>query len=305
MELLRVPAYVTVLMLALLARPTSAEPEPVIASGPRVYALVSAIGDRITYTQNRIDAGSRIEPYRRSTLELGDHALNATVLKGLNDTIAQRQPASRRVLLALEPREAHGVDPTEREQRAIDAVLATLQPMPERSGWDEIIVVTPAYIHGRVEGLGPRLHGAGIYVHPVLSDKLIEEKTHRVIDPDSVGGPREFVVSPKGRDHMSRQFFAVHFYASIWRFDARTLKLISKVQRFDSVKYNDPDSGAVHYAQSVAPEFLAQRMASMIETSTAAGLRATMGVVEVGPLEIVGDGEAPNRPSDPGAQSPQ
>lgn len=294
--------WAAAVLLALSAPPAAGEPDESGATAPRVFALVSAIGDRMTYVQNRLQAGSLIEPYRRSTLKLQDHSLNALVLLSLDRELAAQRPSSRRVHLALEPRVVHAAHPDQREKRALDSVMATLRGMSDREQWDEIIVVTPAYLLGQNAGMGPQLHGIGVYAHPVKTDKIIKGLsgggvgmsggsgggtgggTGEVIDPD-LFGPKEVTFTPAGVEHRSRQYIALHFYARIWRFDAKTLELISKVDRFENLKFDDPDSGAVHYTQSVPASFLAAKLTTMVEESTASALRRAMGIVEVGPLE--------------------
>ncbi len=271
-------------------------------SRPRVYALFSALGDRLTYVQNVRETQTRFAPYVRSTLQMTDHMLNTVVLKSMDEAIAAVQPRSVRRYYALEPRGMADADPAQRDQRALQAVLLTAKSMPERSTWDEIIVVTPAYAATESDGMASRLHGVGVYVHPLKSERLIlgasgggpstggsGAMAERIVDPEAGGVMKERVYTPKGEEHRARQYIAVYYYARIRRYDAKTMELLSEVNRRESLKYNDPESTAGNFAQSIPAEFLARRMTALTHDSTVSGMRQALGVVTVGPLEFIDD----------------
>ena len=149
----------------------------------------------------------------------------------------------------------------------------------------EHTAVTPTFLISQDSGLAPRLHGAGVYFQPVESSVLIVDPGQRWLSPDHTGAPIERVVSPDGFEHTSRVYVAVHYFARLRRYDARTLELLYTEVRFESVKLHDPMSGSVYLSQSIPTAVLNGRLTAMVEESTAAAVRRAMaGVVEVGPL---------------------
>jgi hypothetical protein len=87
---------------------------------------------------------------------------------------------------------------------------------------------------------------------------------------------------------------AVHYFARLRRYDARTLELLYTEVRFESVKLHDPMSDSVYLSQSIPTSVLNGRLTGMVEESTAAAVRRAMGIVEIGPL----------RPADPAPDPP-
>jgi hypothetical protein len=262
-----------------------------VSNAPRTFALVAAFGEHVTYVQGRSETGSRIEPYRRKALAVSDNGLNKVILRALDAAVAQQAPSSRRIHLALDPKIVDAQHPHEREDAAVAAALDVVRRLPQRHEWDEVFVVTPAYVPGPSEGLAPRLHGAGVYVHPVTSGELIIPLTGRVLNPDTLGSPSEWPVSLQGVAHPSRVFIALHYYARVRRYDAKTLELLHTESRFESVKLHDPDADSIHLAESIPQVALEQRLSTMVEQSTMAAARRALGIVEVGPLRPVESSE--------------
>ena len=142
------------------------------APAPRTYALIAAFGEHMTFVQGRAETGSNIEAYRRKGLVVPDNGLNKVILRALDTAVAQQAPHSRRIHLAIDPKVVDSPHPNERESAAVEAAMEVVRRLPQREQWDEIFVVTPAYVLGPSDGLAPRLHGAGVYVHPVTSAEL-------------------------------------------------------------------------------------------------------------------------------------
>ena len=110
---------------------------------PKVYALISAVGDQFTYVTQKQSVGSNvIDHYDRKVIRIPDDAINAAVLKGLDRALAQKDPGSIRILARLNPLEMEGVRPLDREKVAMKKLLETLEKFPQRQEWDTIIVVT-------------------------------------------------------------------------------------------------------------------------------------------------------------------
>jgi hypothetical protein len=250
---------------------------------PRTYALIAAFGEHMTFVQGRAETGSNIEPYRRKGLTVENNGLNKVILRALDAAVAQQAPHSRRIHLALDPKVVDSPHPNERESAAVEAALDVVRRLPQRHQWDEIFVVTPAYVLGPSDGLAPRLHGAGVYVQPVTSAELTLGNG-RILNPDTAGSPTEWPTSLDGVVHASRVFVALHYYARVRRYDAKTLELLHTESRFESVKLHDPNSDNIHLAYSIPKSVLEQRLSTIIEETTMAAARRAMGIVEVGPL---------------------
>lgn len=254
------------------------------APAPRTYALIAAFGGHLTFVQGRAETGSNIEAYRRKGLAVPDNGLNKVILRALDAAVAQQAPRSRRIHLAIDPKVVDSPHPNERESAAVEAAMEVVRRLPQREQWDEILVVTPAYVPGPSDGLAPRLHGAGVYVHPVTSAELTMVNTNRILNPDTMGSPSYWPLSLEGVVHSSRVFIALHYYARVRRYDAKTLELLHTESRFDSVKLHDPNSESIHLSRSIPKAVLEQRLSTMIEDSTMAAARRAMGIIEVGPL---------------------
>lgn len=270
----------------------------------RTYALVAAFGNQMSFVQAKYQTGTHLDPYVRNSVALTGQSLNATILRAIDDTFAQQMPKSRRVYLSLDPGVTAGLSPERRDAAALKTALDAVRQMPQRKDWDEILIVTPAYVASEFNGLAPRTGGAGVSVQSVQSVTLVggsgggvqgsrtggaNISQNWMLSPETSGNPANRVVAPDGFAHSSRVFVAVHYYARIRRFDAKTLELISEESRFDSVKLHDPAAADTYLVRSIAPEVLAQRLTEVVQESTAAAVRRAMGMVIVGPLKELAD----------------
>jgi hypothetical protein len=257
---------------------------------PRTYALVAAFGNQMSFVQAKYQTGTHLDPYVRNSIALNGQSLNATILRAIDDTIAQQMPQSRRVYLALDPSVTSGLSPDRRDAAASKAALDAVRQMPQRKDWDEILIVTPAYVASEFNGLAPRTAGAGVLVQAVEGTTLISPRRDNIqLNAETSGNPPEAVVAPDGFAHASRTYLAVHYYARLRRYDAQTLELISEESRFDSVKLHDPAAESTYLLRSIPADVLAQRLTTVVQESTAAAVRRAMGMVTVGPLREAGE----------------
>lgn len=128
------------------AAAAAAYAQPGVAPKPNVYALIFAVGDQFTIiTQKRSVGSNMLDNYRRDVMKVPNNALNASVLKGLDRAIEQRDPGSTRILATLNALEMEGVRPVDREKVAMKKLLAAFEKMPQRMDWDTIVVVTPKF----------------------------------------------------------------------------------------------------------------------------------------------------------------
>ncbi|MBL8522375.1 MAG: hypothetical protein JNN20_01680, partial [Betaproteobacteria bacterium] len=221
---------------------------------PKVYAIISAVGDQLTVvTQKKVVGSNIIDNFRREVIKVPGDAINNSVLKGLDKAIELKDPGSKRILARLNPLEMDGVIPVEREKVAMQKLLATLEKFPQRQEWDTIIVVTPKFQFSERKGMASKLEGIGIYVQPIGSSE-IEDETGAVFD----GGNGEETITPEGKPGKdSKTFIAPYNYTQTWVFDAKTLKVIDKAANFEYQKIYDPMSTAINVANSIPPDKLA------------------------------------------------
>ena len=110
----------TLLGTIALAAATIASAQQVAAPKPKVYALISAVGDQFTIVTQKQSVGSNIlDNYRRDVYKVPGNSLNASILKGLDRAIEQKEPGSTRILATLNALEMEGVRPIDREKVAM------------------------------------------------------------------------------------------------------------------------------------------------------------------------------------------
>ena len=248
---------------------------------PKVYALVSAIGSEITVVRQRRDVGSNIEPYRRYKVAVPNADIDAAVLRGLDRAVATDDPESKRVYLRLSPEGIRGVAGYKRGEVLSARALAALEAMPERKDWDRIILVAPRFLNVAREGMGPKLHGIGIYVQPIgrsgndVSNTDIESS----VDPDTI--------SPDGEKGSSYKYVAPYFYAQLWVIDAKTMKVLETNDRYDFQRIYDPKSPALDVAQQVPVDQLAGMVEKFVERASARALNDQQGEVIIKEPRVV------------------
>lgn len=254
---------------------------------PRSYALVSAVGDRFTYVRQRRQVGSNIiDNFTRKELKVADNALNFAVLRGLDQALAQAEPDSKRVLMAMNAVQMDGVRAQDRERVSLEKMIAALEPMPQRRDWDRIIVVTPSYVFSAHNGMGSKLNGLGVYVQPLESARLESENFSVDIDPTQQG--EAATTGPGGKKSQSKLYIAPFSYLQVVTLDAKTLRVIDKNPRYDFQKLYDPASTSLNVENSLSPDFLADRIISLIELSAGRAVNENYGAkVEVGDIKSV------------------
>lgn len=262
------------------------------APKPKVYALISAVGDQFTYvTQKRAVGSNIIDNFDRQVIKVPNDALNASVLKGLDRAIAQRDPGSIRILARLNPLEMDGVNPVDREKVAMAKLLATLEKYPQRQEWDTIIVVTPKFQFSERKGMARKLEGLGVYVQPILSDGINDDAGAEIL-----GSEGEETITPDGKEtkRRSQVYVAPYNYTQTWVFDAKTLKVLETSARYEYQKIYDPTSTAVNVANSIPVEKLAQIFTTFVESSVARGVGEALPSIEIGEIKPVA-----NQPAKP------
>jgi hypothetical protein len=149
--------------------------EPANSVKPRVYALVAAVGEQFSVLSEVQSTGSHLSPYRRRTIEVPNNILNRLALHGLDKAIANIDPDSKRIYMALPAAQMAGVAPSEREGVAISKIVSELEKMPQRLEWDRIVIATPAYRALELNGLASKLQGFGLFSQPLCQARCVDD----------------------------------------------------------------------------------------------------------------------------------
>ena len=260
--------------------------DPTTPPKPKVYALISAVGDQFTYVTQKQSVGSNVlDNFSRQVIKVPNDAINASVLKGLDNAIAQRDPGSKRILARLNAFEMEGVRPIDREKVAMKKLLEALEKFPQRQEWDLIIVVTPKFQYSERKGMGSKLEGIGVYVQPLEGGALRDDA-----GADIMGSDGEDTVSPDGKpsNRTSKTYVAPYNYTQTWVFDAKTLKVLDQSARYDFIRIFDQESTAINVANSIPPEKLATIFINFVEKSVARGVGEALPLIEIGDVKPVG-----------------
>ncbi len=243
-----------------------------------IFALVAAVGDQFTYVRQKQSTGSNIiDNNTRKTVKVESNVLNLAVLRGLDTAMANAQPDSERIFITLNPGSMEDVPPQKREEAALAKIISELERVPQRMTWEKIIVATPKYLQAERMGMGPKLHGLGIYVQPLTGSTLEGQEGNPDIDVSGQG--LSDTTNPEdGKKNQSKIYVAPYSYIQVYVLDAKTLRVLEKNARHDFTKLNDPTSIALDVGRSIPPEMLAKSIGALIERSAA----RAVGETEVG-----------------------
>lgn len=251
------------------------------AAEPRVYALVSAVGSELHYVRQRQQVGSNLEPYQRFTIQMPDASIDVAVLRGLERWVRKDDPEARVVQMRLKGEEVRGVLPYKRGEVLVGKLATALERMPERAGWDRIVLVTPRYVQGTREGLGTKLHGVGVFVQPLEQSRVWRSETNtEFLNRRELG-----TVAPDGTRSESKTFVAPYFYAKVWVLDARTLTVLETDERFDFQRIFDPKSAGLNVELTIPVEKLAEMVERFVERASARELEGEVTVKERGAVK--------------------
>jgi hypothetical protein len=277
----------------LAAGPGQGESAPDASAKPRVYALVAAIGEELTTISETSTVGSHLSPYRRHTSTVPNNILNRLALHSLDKAVDGIDPASARIYLSLPPAQIDGVTPSKRDSTAIAAVVAQLQEMPERQGWDRILVATPAYRALDRDGMPSKLQGFGIYSAGQCKAGCggFRDPVPRDLAPEPPDGVE--VVTSDDKKIKARNYLAPFSYIEVWVLDPKTLAVLDMQQGFDSQKLAEESHKArLDTSTPETQKYLAMRMVNLIELSVGEAVKRSeaslpRGTVEIGPIREV------------------
>jgi len=263
-----------------------AKPAAAAAEKKQVFALVSAVGDQFTYVRQRESTGSNIiDNNNRRTLKAQNNGLNLSVLRGLDTAIGNAHPDSERVYISLNPAEMEGVLPQNREAVAIGKIVSELEKRPERATWDKIIVATPTFLLSERSGMGPKLHGLGVYVQPLTGGRATDSENLEI--DVSAQGESDTTNPEDGKKKKSKIYVAPYSYIAVYVIDPKTMRVIEKNTRHDFQKLNDPTSTALDVGRSIPLDVLANSVGALIERSAARAVSGTEFGVTVLIQEVI------------------
>ncbi len=262
------------LLIASFALPalTCAQSPP----SPHIYALVSAVGAKLSFVRLKTGVGSHLEPYQRFDLDVPGAAVDAAVLRGLEATLRQNEPDAQFEYLSLNLKELANTHAYEQGEVALGKLATALEQMPQRSTWHRIVVVTPRYVNSERAGLGAKLHGIGVYVRPIGSGFTLDEV--QSLEPETQ--------SPEGVAGRSQRFVAPYFYAQVSVLDPHTLRILESSERFDFQRLYDPKSTAINIEDAIPPETLAPALEKFVEQASAKALRGAIGTVTIREMPV-------------------
>ena len=256
---------------------------------PRVYALVAAVGEQFSVVSEVQSVGSHLSPYRRRTIEVPNNILNRLALHGLDKAIANIDPDSRRIYMALPAAQMAGISPSEREDVAISTIMAELEKMPQRLEWDRIVIATPAYRALELNGLASKLQGFGLFSQPLCQGRCGD-------DLHSLGQDGVDAVTSEDKTIRARTYIAPFSYIEVWVLDPKSMAILDKRQGFDGQKLGEPRYKSLDLSQSVGQKYVAGRISSLIELSVGEAVMHSelncSGKVEVGEPKVINPDDA-------------
>jgi hypothetical protein len=263
----------TILTLLCLVLPLSAGAqagdEPVPAPKPRIFALVSAMGEGFNLVVEKMSTGSHLAPFERKRLEAASDAVNFLVLRELARQVAELDSAARFVPMVFAAPAMPKVATAERPQAIFDAAVAELKHDPDRGTWDRILIVTPAYRAPRKDGMASHLGGMGLFIEPLC----VTDATSCADGIAALSGPQ--AQRPDGTVSTANSFFAPYFYVTLWELDAATLEVIAKRDVFQHQKMaSDNDLAPAKIDASEAARINVQ-LATLVTQSVREALKKT------------------------------
>jgi hypothetical protein len=241
----------------------------------RTVALISAVGDQFTYLRQKESVGSNMEPYTRRIVKVPNGELDNIVLRGLDKSYTAQDPEASKIFMRLAAPEMEGILPQHREKAAIDKIMEQLAKV-DRSGWDLIVAVTPAWQFSATGGMGSKLQGIGLYVQPL-------ENTQGDFDSE-LGGQDEFTTSDpndRAKKKKSNVYVAPYSYTQLWVIDPKTLQVITKETTKQHTKLYDPNSTALDVQKQMTVDMLATQIEGFVERASAKALKDAIGTVTV------------------------
>jgi hypothetical protein len=262
--------------------PAAAKPDASKAEKPKTYMVISAVGEQFTvmFRVSKVGLGTNIKPnFRRKSVTVKNNVLNRFVMHSMDEAIARADPTSKRLFMTLRAKDMDAVKPREREQVAIDEIVADLKGMPEREDWDRIVVITPAYKAFEYNGVDGELAGFGVFYQPYQNS----QRGNMMGTQDFTG---EDAITPENMFIRTSIYAAPFSMIEVWVLDPKTLAVLDKQQRYDNVKLFDPLSDSVSISGNVKPEVLFDRFSTLVDRSVTAAVDRSLVLAKRSKVDV-------------------
>jgi hypothetical protein len=233
-----------------------------MAADPETFALVGAMGNQFSAVHENQRVGSRLPPWHTRSLEVKDDGINKLAVASLDLAVAKMHPDAKRIHLSVALPDTVQFRSRSLEEGAFETAIAALRPMPERSTWHRIVLITPANRVEAREGLGADMHGMGLFTQPLCQSDLRDCDTRR----PALNGVE--VETPAGKKATTSRLVAPYLFAKVWILEPNTLEVLDTQLVLDHVKLGDPDSTTLDMNQVIDRKVLVTRMVQQVETST-------------------------------------
>jgi hypothetical protein len=248
---------------------------PAFADG-KTYALVSLVGDRVSFSKQKKSTGTHLEPIERATVKVNDTmAIDAAVLRGLDRILGRAEPDAKRIFLRVTAPQLQEIRPSERNEAALDFVTGQLRNLPQRAHWDRIYVVTPSYRYSDLPGLGSKINGVGVFVQPLTG--VTSENPLDIVPATQSGEFETIDENGKPNERGSDIYVALYFVTQLTVLDAHTLQVIETRENITQQKIYDFNWTAIDLSAAMKPEVLAARMESFVERAAARSMYEVLG----------------------------
>ena len=266
------------------AAPRGSAPTASPGSPPRVIAVASAVGNEFNWSMAGRSTGTNLDPDLRGRIRVPDKSVDVAAIRGVLTVLDRAFAGAEFVFLRLERDHLSEVLRQHREEETFQALLAQVAAMPERTQWDRIVLLTPAYRGFASEGLGAKLFGIGVYVRDYSPDPLDDDKLF-------VGGSRGFaVVEPDGTPGLQpqRRYVALYGFMNVVIVDAASLVVLERRRWSFEEKIHDSRGGWLRVLNSLPVDVLAERFERFVERTSRVAVAATLGgSVEFGELQEI------------------
>jgi hypothetical protein len=235
---------------------------------PRIYGLVSAMGDQFSAMHEELAIGSRLPNTRRRAIDAPGDLLNKLALQSVDTAVGGLDPASQRVYFSIALSRDIQDRPRALEEAAFARALQSLREMPQRSSWYRVVVITPTLqIQRSSGGLTGEQQGIGVFMQPLCQSDL------RDCDRAAAANSGVDVKTPEGESARASRFIAPYFFAKVWILEPQTLEVIDTQVMHDHTKMWDPKSDTLDMTLVIDRKVLAARIVEQVQASAREALQ--------------------------------
>lgn len=237
-------------------------------AAPKTYALVSMVGDRLTFVTRRPSTGTSLDNNLRRTEPVGDDTMDAAALQSMQKAVNEVAPGSKTELLQITWPLPRGTFSTSSEE-ALNIARTALKEIASDRAWDFVVVLGPRRTVGEAHRLGSKLDGLGFYVDP--------------------GGPHRNYRPQEQPDNKvsSDRFISPYAALQLWLLNAKTLEVIASQPIYGYCRYANAKAESDNPWQFFPPQEMLEMLKRVVDNDVAEGARSMMrkglGMAEVAP----------------------